>query len=197
MGIFPEPGHSAFLKRRQTLTPGSVSREEIGPGMGAVDLVKILTRIAKALDTVTAAVVLGLLAVMLITTSAGVFWRYALNSALSWSEELGRYLLVWISFLGAAMATYRGAHIGISAFVNLLPRKSRVWIARTVDAIIIVFVAAILLNGITILPQMSIRVAPTLMVRMDIAYSVIPVSAGIILFHLLVRLIAGFKETSG
>ncbi len=145
----------------------------------------------------TGVVVFAVLATMLITTSAGVFWRYALNSALSWSEELGRYLLVWLSFLGAAMATYRGAHIGISAFVNLLPQKSRVWVARTVEAIIIVFVGAILLNGITILPQMSIRIAPTLLIRMDIPYLIIPVSAGIILFHLIVRLIAGFKETSG
>lgn len=157
-------------------------------------MVALLAGIARSIDRVVGVVVVFLLVVMLVTTSAGVFWRYILNSALSWSEELGRYLLVWVSFLGAALATYRGAHIGIQAFLNLLPAPLQIWIGRVVDALIILFMAAILLGGIEILPATAIRIAPTLSIRMNIPYLVLPISAGIILFDVLVHLVEGFTK---
>lgn len=152
----------------------------------------LLAGMARSLDRVVGVVVVFLLVVMLVTTSAGVFWRYILNSALSWSEELGRYLLVWVSFLGAALATYRGAHIGIQAFLNLLPSALQRWIGRVVDALIILFMAAILVGGIEILPATAIRIAPTLSIRMNIPYLVVPISAAIILLDVLVHLVEGF-----
>lgn len=155
-------------------------------------MVALLAGMARSLDRVVGVVVVFLLVVMLVTTSAGVFWRYILNSALSWSEELGRYLLVWVSFLGAALATYRGAHIGIQAFLNLLPSALRRWIDRVVDALIILFMAAVLVGGIEILPATAIRIAPTLSIRMNIPYLVVPISAAIILLEVLVHLVEGF-----
>ena len=43
-----------------------------------------------------------LMAAMVVVITAQVWYRFILNDPLSWSEELGRYLFVWISFLGAA-----------------------------------------------------------------------------------------------
>lgn len=157
-------------------------------------MVSILGEIARRIDWGVRVVVVFLLVVMLVTTSAGVFWRYILNSALSWSEELSRYLLVWVSFLGAALATYRGAHIGVHVFFNLLPSTIRLWLGRIVDGMIILFMGAILINGIDILPATAIRIAPTLSIRMSIPYLVLPISAGLILFHVLVRLLEGFHN---
>ena len=130
------------------------------------------------LDRLVCFTVIGLLVCMVVTTSAGVFWRYVLNSALSWSEELGRFLLVWISFLGAAMAT-------------------RLWLGRAVDLMIIAFMSVVLVGGIKILPFVTFRIAPTLGVHMDIPYLVMPISAGIIIFHVLVRLLAGAGKQEG
>jgi len=153
--------------------------------------VSLLEKIAKWLDRLVAYIVIVLLICMVVTTSAGVFWRYALNSALSWSEELGRFLLVWISFLGAALATYRGAHIGINVIFDMLPPRVQLWLGRIVDVMIITFMGSILVNGVKILPAVHVRVAPTLFIHMSMPYLIMPVSAGIIIFQMLVHLLIG------
>jgi len=54
-----------------------------------------------------------------------VFSRYLSNYVLSWSEEVPRYLLVWIGFLGAALAVDRKDHIGFDYLFNKLPTHGR------------------------------------------------------------------------
>ena len=50
-----------------------------------------------------------------------VFFRYVLNHSLFWSEELARFLLIWLTFLGASVAYHRRAHPGIDTFSLRLP----------------------------------------------------------------------------
>lgn len=52
-----------------------------------------------------------------------VIFRYVLNDSLSWSEELSRILLVWITLLGAALAVRNGEEISIDVFIKLIPNK--------------------------------------------------------------------------
>ncbi len=54
-----------------------------------------------------------------------VFSRYLSNYVVSWSEEVPRYLLVWIGFLGAALAVDRKDHIGFDYLFNKLPDHGR------------------------------------------------------------------------
>jgi len=61
--------------------------------------------------------VVAVLAVILI---AAVFWRYALNNAIPWSEELSKYLMVWLTFLGAPIALRHGSHINIDLLQQLM-----------------------------------------------------------------------------
>jgi len=156
--------------------------------------VSLIEDIAKWLDRLVSLAVIVLLSCMVVTTSAGVFWRYGLNSALSWSEELARFLLVWVSFLGAALATYRGSHIGISILSDRLPPWAQLWLSHIVDIMIIMFMASVLIGGIRIVPFIHVRVSPTLHVHMSIPYLVMPISAGIIIFQVLVRLLTGSKR---
>jgi TRAP-type C4-dicarboxylate transport system permease small subunit len=150
-----------------------------------------LRRVAGLLDRLVALVMILILAVMLGVTSAGVFWRYALNSGLVWADELSRFLLVWASFLGATLAVSRGAHITIGVLYDRVSRNIQLWLTRIVDTLVILFMGAILVYGVKLLPVVHVRVAPTIGISMDIAYSIIPVSAGIIIFHLLLRILGG------
>jgi TRAP-type C4-dicarboxylate transport system permease small subunit len=134
--------------------------------------------------------VLVMLSAMVVIVSAGVFWRYGLNDALSWSEELVRYLLVWVSFLGASMATYRGAHIAITLFIDRLPQQVQRLVILSVNLLIILFLVIILYQGVKILPVMAVRVAPTLGVRMNVFYIVVPIAAGAMIFHVIVQCMA-------
>jgi len=63
----------------------------------------------------------------------GVFTRYAWGEQAKWSEELARFLLIWISLLGGAVAFGEKAHLGVDYFVGLMdPRvqtAGSVWAA--------------------------------------------------------------------
>ena len=54
-----------------------------------------------------------------------VFSRYGFGTVLSWSEEVPRYLLVWIAMLGGALAVERGDHIGFELIAAAMPRGLR------------------------------------------------------------------------
>jgi TRAP-type C4-dicarboxylate transport system permease small subunit len=58
-------------------------------------------------------------------TIVTVFTRYILDFVPSWSEEVPRYLLVWITYLGAALAVKYKEHISLDFFFNLLPVRAR------------------------------------------------------------------------
>jgi TRAP-type C4-dicarboxylate transport system permease small subunit len=72
-----------------------------------------------------------LLVAMVAIVCFGVFFRYVLNSSLSWYDEFASYLLVWLTFYGTVVADYRRRHIGFELVVDKLAPTPR----RVVDAI--------------------------------------------------------------
>ena len=67
-----------------------------------------------------------LMAGMVVIISAQVWYRFILNDPLSWSEEAGRYLFVWISFMGAAAGVRYQVHLGIDLMDKLLEEGHQV-----------------------------------------------------------------------
>ncbi len=65
------------------------------------------------------------LAVMVILVFGNVVLRYGFNSGITTSEELSRWLFVWMTFLGAIVALKDGAHLGSDALVSRLPRRGK------------------------------------------------------------------------
>ena len=67
----------------------------------------------------------GAFATIVILTIAQVFFRFALDSPLVWSEELSRLLLVWVTFLGAAVVAWDGRHLTVDVMFIRLPARVR------------------------------------------------------------------------
>ena len=61
------------------------------------------------------------LAVMVVLVFGNVVLRYVFNSGIPISEELSRWLLVWLTFLGAIVALRQHAHLGVDTLVRALP----------------------------------------------------------------------------
>src|SRR5258707_14208658 len=68
-----------------------------------------------------------------------VFTRYVLNDAAGWTEEIARYLLIAVTFLGGAMAVRRNTHIPVDFVYRLLPPAASRVISTFVDAAPIAF----------------------------------------------------------
>ncbi len=72
-----------------------------------------LERFSRSLNHWIEYLLFGLGFTMAIVVAVQVFFRYVLNQSLFWSEELARFLLVWLTFFGASVAYYRQANPGI------------------------------------------------------------------------------------
>jgi TRAP-type C4-dicarboxylate transport system permease small subunit len=70
------------------------------------------------------------------------FTRYILNDSLGWTEEIARYLLVCVAFVGAIMAVRKNSHISVEFFYRYLPYKARRWLITLVDLSRIAFFIA-------------------------------------------------------
>lgn len=64
------------------------------------------------------AVVMGILVTLIFTQ---VMLRYLFSSSLLWIEELGRFMFVWLMFLGISVGVYQGKHIAITFMLDILP----------------------------------------------------------------------------
>ena len=71
------------------------------------------------------------------------FWtRYVLNDSLGWTEEIARYLLIAVTFIGSATAMRKGSHIAVEALLVFLPERARHWTLVTVDGVVALFTGA-------------------------------------------------------
>ena len=70
---------------------------------------------------------------------AQFFSRYVLNSSLAWTEEIARYLLICVGFLGSVMAVRKGTHIYVEAFYRFLPHRVGRIMCTAVDIIQVLF----------------------------------------------------------
>jgi TRAP-type C4-dicarboxylate transport system permease small subunit len=83
-----------------------------------------------------------LLAVIAVVIAVSVIWRYGLNSALSWSEEVAKYAMVWLAFAGAPLALPLGGHVGVDVLPNALPARARHALVGTVMLLVAGLMAA-------------------------------------------------------
>ena len=80
---------------------------------------KVVKKIADNFEGYCCAV---MLAVMSVVVFLQVIFRFVIKASLPWSEELSRYLLVYITYFGCAYGIKTGAHLGVEAFVLILPK---------------------------------------------------------------------------
>jgi TRAP-type C4-dicarboxylate transport system permease small subunit len=77
----------------------------------------------------------------------GVFTRYVMGEQANWTEELARFLLVWVSLLGGAVAFGTKGHLGVDYFVGKLHPDARKTMAVVSHLIVLFFAGAVFLYG--------------------------------------------------
>ena len=68
------------------------------------------------------AAVVGLFFAMTVTVLIQVFFRFVLQSPLRWTEELARYLMIWLVLLASSIAMRNRAHLQVDVLTSALPR---------------------------------------------------------------------------
>ncbi len=130
-----------------------------------------------------------LLVVMVVVVTAGVFYRYVLNSALVWYDEFASYLLVWLTFYGAALATQRDVSIEFDEVVRRLAPGSRRVVEAVSGLLTVAFHLMLLVYGIVLMRSMGAETAISLPgVKMAWVYSVLPISGALLVLVGIVQL---------
>jgi TRAP-type C4-dicarboxylate transport system permease small subunit len=92
---------------------------------------------------------MALVGAIALVIAASVFWRYALNDALSWAEEVSKYLMIWMVFTGAPIALRQGSHVAIEIFPNALPERAKQLVFALVSLVIAALMVVLIHRGST------------------------------------------------
>ena len=135
-----------------------------------------------------------LMAGMVVIISAQVWCRFILNDPLSWSEEAGRYLFVWISFMGAAAGVRYQVHLGIDLMDKLLSPRAYRYVVVLVNLIIQIFLIMIIYWGFKILGIIQYQESPSMNISMKYPYLAVPVGGIFMLINSLRIMVAAIQN---
>ncbi len=105
-----------------------------------------------------------------------VVCRYLLKDLPPWSEELSRYLFIWSVFIGACVALFRRAHVGIDSVVSRLPGNARRFMESVVMVLVATFALFLSYLGVLIVQQMSGSYSTTMHFSMGWVFGAFPVA---------------------
>ncbi|MFW3613393.1 TRAP transporter small permease [Billgrantia antri] len=151
-------------------------------------LTSLLQRSERALDAVIQPIVFlgmaALIGVITLQIVSRVFF-----TAVGWTEEVARFLLIWITFLGATLAFQRGRHIAVTFVVDALPPRLA-QLARIVAVLVALgFMIALVVIGYRYMQVQSFQRSASLRLSMTYVYAVIPFAAAIMAWYALVDVI--------
>lgn len=141
------------------------------------------------------------IAILMLISSVLVFINVFLrqfNLGLPWTEELIRYLIIWITFLGMSACVREGTHISIDAIPDMLKGKAKQWLQAVIYVLCILFSVLMTWYSYLYLSKLSTtgQLSPALGVPMHYFYVVILISSFIIIFRYFFKLIGVFKPVA-
>ena len=134
------------------------------------------------------------LATMVVLVFGNVILRYVFNSGITVSEEVSRWLFVWITFMGAVVAIKERAHLGTDVLVSRLSARGKK-VCLVVAHVLMLYVCWLVLQGSLEQTKINLEVlAPSTQLPLAIVYSagiMFSVSAAVMLLRNLWRLLTG------
>jgi len=146
-------------------------------------VLKLLEKFCGRINRAIEYLLFGLGFSMAILVAVQVFCRYVLNSSLFWSEELARYMLVWLSFFGATVAYYRNLHPGVDALTSRLPPEKQRFFRLVVHLTSMTLALVMVVSGLQFAWFVRLQISPALAIPKWIILAVIPASGTVLLVH--------------
>lgn len=151
-------------------------------------LLTLLRRIERGLDAIIQPVVFAGMAALIGVITLQIVSR-VLFSAVGWTEEVARFLLVWITFLAGTLAFQRGRHIAVTFAVDALPGRLRQLARLLALGIMLAFLITLIVIGYRYMQVQSFQKSASLRLSMTYVYAVMPICAAIMAWYALVDII--------
>jgi len=152
-----------------------------------------MLKIRKILDNILKWVVVVLMAISVFNVLWQVFTRFILHHPSSYTEELARYLLIWVGLLGAAYAAGNKMHLAIDLFSAKMQRNNALRLQIFIQICILLFAVAVMVIGglrlVTITLTLN-QLSAALQVKLGYVYLVLPISGILIAVYAIMEIIS-------
>ncbi|CAK7016774.1 MAG: hypothetical protein DELT_02268 [Desulfovibrio sp.] len=147
-------------------------------------MVTIVHKLSNWLDTVCGVACVICLTIMVLLTGAQIVCRVAFT-ALDWSEELTRYLMVWATFLGASCVYKRMGHISVTVLHGIVPASIATVMQVASHLLCALFFVLAAVYGMEYMLMQSFQKSAALRIPMSWMYLAIPIGCSIMVLHVV------------
>jgi TRAP-type C4-dicarboxylate transport system permease small subunit len=151
-------------------------------------LLRTISSIAFVIDRLIEAILATLMATMVLVVFVGVFWRYVLVNPLGWTDEVGRFSLIWSSLLGMYIAYRRAEHIRVDAIVNRMSETTQRGLQLITTILMAVFLGALTIQGFIYSAAFMTAPSAIIEIPLGVVYLALPISGVLMLFAILSNL---------
>lgn len=135
-----------------------------------------MKKISNAVEKICGAMIVFSFSVMIVACVLQVFTRYVLNTSLSWTEELARYMFIWSNLLGAAICVRWGSHATVTAVFDLFPARVQRALRILIQAVVAGLSLLLAIYGFRVAYVTRIETSPALKISMSLINAAVPVS---------------------
>lgn len=119
-----------------------------------------------------------------------VVTRYVFHRPPAWSEELSRFVFIWMIMLSAVLVTREQSHIQLTFLLDRLPERFRFLLSNVVRLVMIAFCWVMVQQGLKIYPIVAEASSPSFGISMGWLYLSIPVGGILMIIYILERMVA-------
>lgn len=154
-----------------------------GPRPGGA--MAVLKGLETALVRVNQVAIVAMMMSMATLVFVNVVARYVFSASLNWSEEIARYLMIWVTYLGAGLAMREGQHVAIESGQRLLPRPALPWFRALVGLVILSFLVVLTVVGFQFAEFTWRQRTPVMQWSKGAMYLAVPIGAILFALHLV------------
>jgi TRAP-type C4-dicarboxylate transport system permease small subunit len=145
-----------------------------------------MKKVKMKIDKIIEIVLMGLMSLMVFNVSWQVFSRFILGDPSSWTEELTRYLLIWLGMLGAGYVSGKKMHLAIDYFANKTKEPIRSNIDIFINVTVLLFALTVMVIGGSNLVGLTLyleQISASLQIQLGYVYLAVPLSGLLIMFY--------------
>jgi TRAP-type C4-dicarboxylate transport system permease small subunit len=152
---------------------------------------------SNVLEKVTAIPLIIIGGLMLSVVLVGTFWRYVLNNPILWTEEVARYLMIWMALIAASISMKRREHVSMMILVDKLPLLIKKIAGSMTSLAVAYFLYVLTREGIIMVLSARSQVSPALGISMFWPLLCVPLSGVLTLAQLILVLVIDWTGGTG
>lgn len=152
-----------------------------------------------AVRRLTKIFIVSIFAVQVLVVFSQVVWRFVFNNPFSWSEELARYLQVWLILLTSAVCVRKGRHLAVDYLTHVMPFRATKILMSISLGLSLIFSGVVVIFGIELIAVTIHQITPALQVPIAVVYLAFPICGVLMLLEGLVLFfkLGGVKDKAG